>query len=531
MLLVTCYYKLYGSKNSDGMYIASLINFDKLTVNGQKILYTDAQTLSLLPILNNVTIKIVELQNLPFFSCIDAYRQDLSRDNIKGHTEYLYLLWNSKPFFVYDCLNNDSDCYYWFDIGMLRDGMSSTYNLCHRPNHAQIDMLQLYPFRPEDKECDIPTFRYGDVRVGGGCFGGSRAAWEQYYPKWVEVHQEYLDKGEFIGQDQRLMTTICLKYPDLINLIHPKPYDIIVDNKVKPGNPWFYMSHYLSDGEPFLYSKRYELIKCNEACSPTVSVVIPTYNRYELLLQTIASVKGQTYDDYEIIVVDDGSTEKEYSELSKHPDIDILIRVNKANRDTYMKGPAGPRNYGMQMARGQYIAILDDDDLWTKDKLQKQLAFMREENWKISGTNAWKFGQESGIYLPNKYKEFGGNYGQVLEQLFGTDYPVRITHKHMLCMNHLLTSSVMFHRSIIEDVGYFRHIQGGVEDYDYWLTISIWYDIGYLYEPMVMYRTGNAISYQKTQWVTQYFTYNIGRLLKWPDPVNVYPDEILDLSK
>jgi len=169
--------------------------------------------------------------------------------------------------------------------------------------------------------------------------------------------------------------------------------------------------------------------------------------------------------------------------------------------------------------------------MWTKDKLQKQLAFMREENWKISGTNAWKFGQESGIYLPSKYKEFGGNYGQVLEQLFGTDYPVRITHKHMLCMNHLLTSSVMFHRSIIENIGYFRHIQGGVEDYDYWLTISIWYDIGYLYEPMVMYRTGNTISYQKTQWVTQYFTYNIGRLLKWPDPVNVYPDEILDLSK
>lgn len=92
---------------------------------------------------------------------------------------------------------------------------------------------------------------------------------------------------------------------------------------------------------------------------PLVSVIIPTYNRKETISRSIQSVLNQTYENIEVIVVDDGSTDgtKEYV-LEKY--IDAVVYVENQRK----KGPSGARNYGVQIANGEYIAFQDSDDEW-----------------------------------------------------------------------------------------------------------------------------------------------------------------------
>ena len=107
---------------------------------------------------------------------------------------------------------------------------------------------------------------------------------------------------------------------------------------------------------------------------PLVSVIIPTYNRPTYLKQTLDSVVNQTYNNIEIIVVDDGS-----------PNEDTLRVCKKYKTVTYLKiensgGPAKPRNVGIKEAKGKYIAFLDDDDLWIATKIEQQVRILEEHN-------------------------------------------------------------------------------------------------------------------------------------------------------
>jgi glycosyltransferase involved in cell wall biosynthesis len=103
-----------------------------------------------------------------------------------------------------------------------------------------------------------------------------------------------------------------------------------------------------------------------------VSVVIPTYNSAHLLDDALQSVLEQTYKDFEIIVVDDGSTDNTSEVVSKYNDKLHYFRVDN-------RGPAKARNYGISKATGKYIAFLDADDKWLPTKLEKQVS-MFEQN-------------------------------------------------------------------------------------------------------------------------------------------------------
>jgi glycosyltransferase involved in cell wall biosynthesis len=104
---------------------------------------------------------------------------------------------------------------------------------------------------------------------------------------------------------------------------------------------------------------------------PTVSVIIPTYNRAGLLREAIQSVLNQTYQDFEIIVVDDGSTDNTEEVMRKVDDDRIIYLKHKQN-----KGGAAARNTGIKHAKGEYIAFLDSDDLWCLHKLEKQVEIL-----------------------------------------------------------------------------------------------------------------------------------------------------------
>jgi glycosyltransferase involved in cell wall biosynthesis len=104
-----------------------------------------------------------------------------------------------------------------------------------------------------------------------------------------------------------------------------------------------------------------------------VSVVIPTYNRRRLLLATLESVFTQTFRDYEVIVVDDGSPDDTAAALEPLVRAGRVRHVHQANA-----GPAVARNQGVREARGEFVAVLDDDDLWPPDKLEWQVEALRE---------------------------------------------------------------------------------------------------------------------------------------------------------
>lgn len=114
--------------------------------------------------------------------------------------------------------------------------------------------------------------------------------------------------------------------------------------------------------------------------NPECSVVIPVYNRERYIERTIRSVLDQTYPSFEIIAVDDGSTDQSLAilEALAQGDPRILVIQNEKNQ-----GVAETRNRGIQLARGRCIALLDSDDLWLKDKLSRQMALMQEKSARL----------------------------------------------------------------------------------------------------------------------------------------------------
>lgn len=112
-----------------------------------------------------------------------------------------------------------------------------------------------------------------------------------------------------------------------------------------------------------------------KTCKGKVSVIIPTFERFDYLLNAIESVKNQTYKNVEIIVINDGSKDNRYKDFKD--DGVISINLDKNSREIFGVADIGyVRNFGLRKSTGEYIAFLDDDDCWLPDKLDKQLSLM-----------------------------------------------------------------------------------------------------------------------------------------------------------
>jgi teichuronic acid biosynthesis glycosyltransferase TuaG len=127
--------------------------------------------------------------------------------------------------------------------------------------------------------------------------------------------------------------------------------------------------------------------KNKRATSPVISVILPFYNRIDATLRAIASVEAQTYKNWELIVINDGSTDGDEQLIEEK-----LINVINAVYIKILKnsGPSAARNQGMKRASGTYIAFLDSDDEWIESKLKVQLADMIKNNWLFSHTSYWR---------------------------------------------------------------------------------------------------------------------------------------------
>lgn len=216
-----------------------------------------------------------------------------------------------------------------------------------------------------------------------------------------------------------------------------------------------------------------------------VSVIIPTYNRQDHIVQCIDSILAQTILPHEIIVVDDGSTDNTVALLQQYKR--SMVRYIKLEH----KGlPAFPRNEGMHIATGEYIAFCDSDDMWFPNKLEIQLSLMSQFNWKASSTDAW-------IIEGNQ------------ERYFKT-YRSRFTDPlcELLWNNYIITSSIVIQSNLLRGEQFDTSpIFIGYEDYLLWLSISSSTHIMFINQPLVGYRkhTQSLSAVNKSQDVLQQF--------------------------
>ncbi|MEH2068022.1 MAG: glycosyltransferase [Nostoc sp.] len=212
---------------------------------------------------------------------------------------------------------------------------------------------------------------------------------------------------------------------------------------------------------------------------PNVSVIIPTYQRADLISETIESVLAQTYTDYEIIVVNDGSTDNTKEVLAEFGDwITVIHQENQ--------GPSVARNTGIMASQGRYIAFIDDDDLWLPYKLEKQVSCF-ESNPNI------------GLVYAN-IVFFKGNH--VSADLWPRrSHPPSVLQDWMLFeLNFIPILSVMVRRECLDEVGLFDQTLKYCEDYDLWLRIIEKFPVHFLNKPVGFYRwTTNSLSKNKEQ--------------------------------
>jgi len=192
-----------------------------------------------------------------------------------------------------------------------------------------------------------------------------------------------------------------------------------------------------------------------------VSVVIPTYNRYTLLKRAINSLLAQTYPIDEIIVVDDGSRDNTKDIKKDFPEIIYIYQENQ--------GVSAARNVGIQRAKNEWIAFLDSDDEWHKEKLEKQVAFHKNNpDTLMSYTDEVWIRNGQKVKIPKKYRKIGKD--AFLENL-------------SYC--NIAPSSVMMHKKLFEKFGLFDEELRVCEDYDMWLRVSSEEKVGLIPQKLI----------------------------------------------
>lgn len=202
----------------------------------------------------------------------------------------------------------------------------------------------------------------------------------------------------------------------------------------------------------------------------TLSVVMPVYNACEFLSESINSVLGQTYTDFELIVVDDCSKDNSYDILCEYMSRDSRVKVFKNEEN---KGVSYTRNFAVSKAKGEYIALIDSDDIWDKNKLKKQL-----EHLKKHSDAAFCYTGSAFIYSDSKKSDF----------VFRV--PKKVDYKTLLKQNVASCSSVVIKRDWL--LKYPMAHDKMHEDFAVWLSVLKECSFAYgIDEPLLMYRVAD----------------------------------------
>jgi len=209
-----------------------------------------------------------------------------------------------------------------------------------------------------------------------------------------------------------------------------------------------------------------------------VSAIIPTYNRLPLLKEAVDSILAQDFEDLELIVVDDGSTDGTCEEIKKYGGR-VKLLEQPQNR-----GVSAARNRGILHARGKYIAFLDSDDLWVKDKLKAQVSFLENNpQYPLCYTDEIWIRKGKRVNPRIKHYKYSG-------WIFEKCLP--------LCI--ISPSSAVMRRTVFSKVGLFDEALPVCEDYDLWLRITARFPVFFLNRKLIIKRGGHPDQLSSRSW-------------------------------
>lgn len=270
-----------------------------------------------------------------------------------------------------------------------------------------------------------------------------------------------------------------------------------------------------------------------------VSVILPTYNRANYIKDAIESVLDQTYRNIELLIIDDGSTDNTQA---------VIESYLKDNRIRYIKqknsGAAVARNKGLELSKGKYVAFIDSDDMWEKNKLEIQLAVMDALPdvaivcSDFSSIDAKGYVEKSHI---KTYFSVFNDYNLSYEEVFcnmltqgikGLQDTEKVywgnVYNTMIFGNLILTSTTLFRKEAFDKVGFFDITYETLEDYDLFLRLAQKCPIAFVDKPLIRYRynenqlSGNAFFGRLCSNLIAIFQKNI---------VNIKDEEFLNKNK
>ena len=218
----------------------------------------------------------------------------------------------------------------------------------------------------------------------------------------------------------------------------------------------------------------------------TVSVVIPTFNREGFIKQCVVSALKQSKKPDEVIVVDDGSSDKTWDVLRR---LGFSDSQEESNSLRYIfqrnKGVSAARNLGIKAAKYRYIAFLDSDDLWLEKKLEKQISSLESQSirYRLSHTN--EIWVRNGVRV-NAHLKHEKNGGDIFIQCL-----------KLCCIS---PSSSLVDRSVFDDFGFFDENLPACEDYDFWLRFCAFEDVHFVNENLLIKNGGHDQQLSKKHW-------------------------------
>jgi len=234
---------------------------------------------------------------------------------------------------------------------------------------------------------------------------------------------------------------------------------------------------------------------------PTVSVVIPSFNRASLLKEAIDSVLAQDFDDFELIVVDDGSTDGTPELLQSYANICVVPQDRR--------GVSAARNAGIRQASGDFLAFLDSDDLWLSKKLSAQVAFFKAHPEAVI-CQTQEIWIRSGVRV-NPKRRHRKHSGMIFERSVE------------LCL--VSPSAVMLKRGLLDEVGWFDESLPACEDYDLWLRIAWRFPIHLISTPLVIKRGGHADQLSRGPGLDRFRIYALKKVLENPPEGALTPEQ------
>lgn len=204
---------------------------------------------------------------------------------------------------------------------------------------------------------------------------------------------------------------------------------------------------------------------------PKVSVIMPVFNAQSYLDEAIQSVLDQTYENWELVIINDGSIDGTEDIIKKYISDSRIIYLKQEN-----KGPSAARNLGIRMAGGEWVSFLDADDFWLNNKLEFQVKYLVKHPETVMLHSACSVLKDNKLCTPLKYLPFlaWNLKGFLYDKLIEEDFVNMLT--------------VILRKEIFSNVGYFDETLSGGADWDLWLRISRIYKIDFINKILAVYR-------------------------------------------